>query len=227
MSQTNSTINLTINGDAVQAEAGQTILEAARAAGIYIPTLCHHAELDSYGSCRLCVVEIGSGERKKVVASCLYQVAEGLVVETESDKIKGFRRTILNLLMHRWDKIPEELLERYGAKSQERFVDNMTYCILCGLCVRYCHEIKQANVLGFIGRGTIRQVVIFPNQSAKYCAELCPEEMECLDFCPTGVISSQYYGNRPADGQVLPHAHPVCINEDVNILEILERVGNV
>ena len=222
-----SQINLTINGESVQAETGMTILAAARAAGIYIPTLCYHDELDSYGSCRLCVVEIGSGERKKVVASCLYPVAEGLIVETESEKIKGFRRTILNLLMHRWDRIPAELLERYGAKSQERFVDNMTYCILCGLCVRYCHEIKGANVLGFIGRGTIRQVVIFPNQSAKYCAECCPDEMECLDFCPTGVISSHYYGARPADGQKLPHAHPVCINEDMNILEILERVGNV
>ncbi len=222
-----SQINLTINGKPVQAETGMTILAAARAAGIFIPTLCHHTELESYGSCRLCVVEIGSGARKKVVASCLYQVAEGLVVETESEKIKGFRRTILNLLLHRWDKIPVELLERYGAKNQERFVDNMTYCILCGLCVRYCHEIKGANVLGFIGRGTIRQVVIFPNQAARYCADRCPDEMECLDFCPTGVINSHYYGKRPADGQVLPHAHPVCINEDVNILEILERVGNV
>ena len=48
---------------------------------------------------------------------------------------------------------PGPLLERYAAKSQDRFVDNMTYCILCGLCVRYCHEVKGANVLGFIGRG--------------------------------------------------------------------------
>ena len=222
-----SQINLTINGEPVKAEAGMTILAAARTAGIYIPTLCFHEELDSYGSCRLCVVEIGSGERKKVVASCLYQVVEGLVVETESEKIKGFRRTILNLLMHRWDNIPAELLERYGAKSQERFTDNMTFCILCGLCVRYCHEIKGANVLGFIGRGTIRQVVIFPNQSAKFCAQYCPDEMECLHFCPTGVINSHYYGVRPADGQELPHAHPVCINDDLNILEILERVGNI
>ena len=86
---------------------------------------------------------------------------------------------------------------------------------------------KGANVLGFVGRGTIRQVVIYPDQAAKYCPSCCPDEMECLEYCPTGVINSRYYGSRPADGQPLPHAHPICINEDINILEILERVGNV
>ncbi len=222
-----SQLSMTINGQQVQVTEGMTILEASREAGIYIPTLCHNENLESYGSCRICVVEIGEGERKKIVASCLYNVSEGLVVETETEKINNYRRIILNLLMHRWDKIPVELLERYGAKRDDRFVDNMTYCILCGLCVRFCREIKGANVLGFIGRGTIRQVVIFPNQAAKYCANSCPHEMECLDYCPTGVISSSYYGSRPADGQPLPHAHPICINEDINILEILERVGNV
>lgn len=222
-----SQISVTINGVHIQAEEGMTILEAARTAGIFIPTLCYHEELESYGACRLCVVEIGQGERKKIVASCLYQISDGLVVETETEKINGFRRTILNLLMHRWDNIPAALIEKYGAKRNERFTDNMTYCILCGLCVRFCHEVKGANVLGFIGRGTIRQVVIFPNQSAKYCASFCPDEMECLHYCPTGVISSQYYGSRPADGQALPHAHPICINEDINILEILERVGYI
>ena len=218
-------LNITINGEHIQTAEGMTILEAARGAGIFIPTLCHHSDLDSYGSCRLCVVEIGEGERKKVVASCLYPVNEGLVVETESEKIVRYRRTIINLLMHRWDKIPAALVERYGGGCNERFIDNMTYCILCGLCVRYCREVKGANVLGFIGRGTIRQVVILPNQALKYCATSCPHEMECLHYCPTGVICSRYYGNRPADGQPLPHAHPVCINDDVNVLEILERVG--
>jgi len=220
-------VNITINGERIQAREGMTILEAAREAEIFIPTICHHAELESYGACRLCVVEIGSGERKRVVASCLYPVSEGLVVETESDKIKRYRRTILTLLYKRWDKVPRVLLEMYDVKPAERLVENMTYCILCGLCVRFCREVKGANVLGFIGRGTIRQVVIFPNQAMKYCATSCPREMECLNFCPTGVISSHYYGNRPADGQALPHAHPICINDDINILEILERVGSV
>ena len=222
-----SQLNVTINGEHIQADEGMTILEAAQEAGIFIPTLCYHEKLDSYGACRLCVVEIGEGERKKVVASCLYPIYEGLVVETETEKINNYRRIILNLLMHRWDKIPPALIERYAAKSQDRFVDNMTYCILCGLCVRFCREVKGANVLGFVGRGTIRQVVIFPHQADKYCPDLCPDEMECLEYCPTGVISSQYYGSRPADGQPLPHAAPICINEDINILEILERVGNV
>ena len=222
-----SQINVTINGEHIQADEGMTILETAREAGIFIPTLCHHGHLDSYGSCRLCVVEIGEGERKKVVASCLYHIYEGLVVETETDKINNYRRIILNLLMHRWDNIPVLLLEKYGAQNHERFVDNPTFCILCGLCVRYCRDVKGANVLGFIGRGIIRQVVIFPNQAAKYCPTCCPTEMECLHYCPTGVICSKYYGNRPADGQDLPHAHPVCINDDINVLDVLEHVGHI
>ena len=222
-----SQINVTINGEHIQADEGMTILETAREAGIFIPTLCHHGHLDSYGSCRLCVVEIGEGERKKVVASCLYHIFEGLVVETETEKINNFRRIILNLLMHRWDNIPVILLEKYGAQNHERFVDNTTYCILCGLCVRYCRDVKGANVLGFVGRGIIRQVVIFPNQAAKYCPSCCPTEMECLHYCPTGVICSQYYGSRPADGQDVPHAHPVCINDDINVLDVLEHVGHV
>ena len=220
-------INITINGENVQAREGMTILEVARKADIYIPTICHHEGLESYGACRLCVVEIISGTRRRVVASCLYPVSEGLVVETETEKLVRYRRTILTLLLQRWDKIPQVLLDRYEVRSVDRLVENMTYCILCGLCVRFCHEIKGANVLGFIGRGTVRQVVIFPNQAVKYCATSCPREMECLNYCPTGVISSHYYGNRPADGQPLPHAYPICIKEDVNVLEILERVGHV
>ncbi len=220
-------VNLVINGEQVQAQEGMSILEAAREAGIFVPTLCYHHELEAYGACRLCVVELLQGERSRVVASCLYPVAEGLVVETESEKIRKYRRTILNLLLQRWDNIPQALLDRYGAGPRPRYRENMTFCILCGLCVRYCRDIKGANVLGFIGRGTIRQVVVFPNQARKYCSTCGRGEMECLEYCPTGVISSDYQGTGPADGQPLPHAYPICIRDETNILEILERVGHL
>jgi len=220
-------VNLVINGEQVRAQEGMSILEAAREADIFIPTLCHHAEIDAYGACRLCVVELRQGDRSRVVASCLYPVAEGLVVETESEKIKNYRRTILNLLLQRWDNIPRALLDRYGAAPNPRYVENMTFCILCGLCVRYCRDVKGANVLGFIGRGTIRQVVVFPDQAMKYCPTCGNGEMECLHYCPTGVITSDYQGTGPANGQPLPHAYPVCIRDETNILEILERVGHL
>ncbi len=220
-------VTLTINGEQVKAREGMTILEVAREADIFIPTLCYHTSLDAYGSCRLCVVELLQGERSRIVASCLYPVAEGLVVETETEKIKNYRRTILKLLLQRWDNIPRVLLDRYGVEPVPRFSENMTFCILCGLCVRYCRDVKGANVLGFIGRGTIRQVVIFPNQAKKYCPTCGGGEMECLQYCPTGVISSDFQGAGPADGQPLPHAYPVCIRDETNILEILERVGHL
>ena len=79
-------VTLTINGQTVQAKKNSTVLEAARAAGIYIPTLCYHPELSHEGACRLCVVE-ASGARS-LVASCVYPVAEGMVVETNTPKVR-------------------------------------------------------------------------------------------------------------------------------------------
>ena len=89
-------VTLTINGQTVQAKKNSTVLEAARAAGIYIPTLCYHPELSHEGACRLCVVE-ASGARS-LVASCVYPVAEGMVVETNTPKVREARKLVVELL---------------------------------------------------------------------------------------------------------------------------------
>ena len=99
-------VTLTINGQTVQAPKNSTILEAARSAGIYIPTLCYHPELAPEGACRLCVVE-ASGARN-LVASCVYPVAEGMVVKTNTPKVRAARRMVVELLLanHPKDCLP-------------------------------------------------------------------------------------------------------------------------
>jgi len=91
------TVRLEIDGKTVLTQEGTTILKAAESAGIQIPHMCHQEQLKPYGACRLCIVEIINGTSKKVVASCVYEVKEGLVVETSSEKVLRLRRMILEL----------------------------------------------------------------------------------------------------------------------------------
>jgi len=94
-------VSLNINGKSVTAQEGTTILEAATNAGIQIPTLCHHDNLEPYGACRLCIVEIVKKGRRRIVASCVYPVEEGLEVETHTDKVKRIRRMIFGSILLR------------------------------------------------------------------------------------------------------------------------------
>jgi NADH dehydrogenase/NADH:ubiquinone oxidoreductase subunit G len=94
-------VNLTIDNKKIEAEAGRTVLEVARENGIVIPTLCAHESLEPTGSCRLCVVEAKQGKRTRIVTSCLYPVAEGLIVDTKSERVMNVRRLVLQLLMAR------------------------------------------------------------------------------------------------------------------------------
>ena len=90
-----SEILLQIDGKAVKATEGMTVLQAAQRAGIFIPTLCHHEKLEPYGVCRICMVEVEVRGRKNYVVSCLYPVARDLVVRTRSEKVDKVRRVIL------------------------------------------------------------------------------------------------------------------------------------
>ena len=139
-----NTITLTINDKPVKAEKGASILKAAREAGIEIPTLCSHEKLLPQGGCRLCTVELLEGKRTRLVASCAYIAEEGLKVRTESDQLSKGRKMIIELLMARAPGVQElqEYAIRYGAE-RDRFETEPTYCILCGLCVRYCAEVKK------------------------------------------------------------------------------------
>lgn len=189
------TITLDIDGRKVKAGEGMTIQQAAKSAGIDIPTLCHHEDLDPYGACRLCTVEIIKSERTRLVAACCYPVEDGLIVKTDSERINKVRRTILELLLPLAPAGPlqtlgaEYALCEYVKKSEEegewemkefRFpAEEPSYCTLCGLCVRYCAEIKKENAIGFIGRGIDRQVALVPGKDCAFCRE-------CESICEGG-----------------------------------------
>jgi heterodisulfide reductase subunit A-like polyferredoxin/ferredoxin len=99
-------IKLTINGDTYEAEPGSTVLDAARAAGIDIPTMCQHESLSPYGSCRLCVVEATKRGKTKIEASCCLPVAEGMEVQTHSEQVVKIRRILIELLLARCPESP-------------------------------------------------------------------------------------------------------------------------
>ena len=184
-----SEVTLTINNQKVKTKKGMTLLAAAQGAGIDIPTLCHHKDIVPYGGCRLCTVEIFKGQRSRLVASCVYPVEEGLTVLTESEPVVKGRKMILEFLMARAPGV--QVLKDYGIKygvDETKFEVALTACILCGLCVRYCAEVKKKNAIGFIGRGTERAVMFFPD----IASEECPKCRECFDICPTGVLPSNY-----------------------------------
>lgn len=220
-----STVKFIVDGRETEAEKGTTLLEAARAMGIEIPTFCHHDELEDYGACRLCIVEVKKGRSSKVVTSCLYPVEEGIEVLTETERIVKYRRTILELMAARWPAVPKELMEKYQVPTG-RLVESPTFCILCGVCVRYCEEVRHHSVLGFVGRGVERQVVVYPEEAEKYCAECAAKcGMECVNACPTGVIVSDYATDLGYPKTVKPIAYPVRMRDDDNIRKVKATLG--
>lgn len=184
-----SELTLTINGQTLKATEGMTILEVAQEAGIDIPTLCHHPKLQPFGACRICMVEITKGKRTRLVTSCVYPAEDGLIVDTESPKVVKIRKMLLEFMLAECpsSKVLQDLARKYDV-TKTRFDVKPTFCILCGLCVRYCNEIKGANAVGFVGRGTQKQVMFFPEVAAK----ACPTCGECFSLCPTGVFPSIY-----------------------------------
>ncbi len=184
-----SEVQLKIDGREVKAEEGMTVLEAARSAGISIPTLCHHEKLEPYGACRLCLVELDMRGWKKLVVSCLYPVANDLVIITRSEKIDRIRKTILELLMaHAPDAFGlQDLAKEYGA-DRDRFDKEASFCIHCGLCVRYCAEVKKKNAVGFVNRGANREISFIPEVASKECWNC----KECFQLCPTEALQAAY-----------------------------------
>ena len=182
-------ISLKINGLDVSAERGSTVLEAARLYGIPIPTLCHMEGLSPYGACRLCVVEIGSGDRTKLVSSCTYRVEEGLVVRTSSSRVVRARRIILELLLASspQSKTIQDLAASFEVR-QQRFRQEYEDCIQCGLCVRMCDEQMMARAIGFRGRGDHRSVGTPFDAKSEVC-RLCGG---CMYVCPVCELRCSY-----------------------------------
>jgi bidirectional [NiFe] hydrogenase diaphorase subunit len=200
-----SEITLQIDGREVKAEEGMTILEAAQSAGISIPTLCHHEKLEPYGACRICTVEIEARGRTNLVAACLYPVEQNLVVRTRSEKVDKTRKVLLELMLaHAPDAAElQDLAQEYGA-DKARFEKESSFCILCGLCVRYCAEVKKKNAIGFVDRGTKREVIFIPEIASKECWNC----KECFPLCPTEALQATFLLTR-----ALMSPSPTCAPE--------------
>jgi len=184
-----SQIRLQIDGKEVLAREGATVLEAARSAGISIPTLCYHEKLEPFGGCRICIVEAEVSGSTKLVVSCVYPVEENLVVRTRSQKVDRIRKTLLELLLSSAPDSPQlrELAGEYGA-DRDRLEKEASFCIHCGLCVRYCAEVKKKNAVGFIGRGIQKEISFIPEIASKECNNC----KECFPLCPTSYLQAAF-----------------------------------
>ena len=167
-------VTLKIDGTTVNAPVGSTILEAAESVGIKIPNMCHVKHLKPYGACRFCLVELDMGSWKKQVASCVYQVKEGLVVETNSPQVQKMREMLVELI---WP-LSQDVASEFNIKVKSRFRTESPDCHLCGICVRHCAEVRKNYSVYFKGRGVDRKIAFVEGmeKECNYC-------QECFGFC--------------------------------------------
>jgi len=184
-----SEIRLQIDGKEVTAKEGMTVLSAARSAGISIPTLCHHEKLEPFGGCRICIVEADVGGGARLVVSCVHPVEENLVVRTRSEKVDRIRKNLLELLLAHAPDSPQlqDLAREYGA-DKDRYEKEASFCIHCGLCVRYCAEVKKKNAVGFVDRGIRKEISFIPEIASKVCNDC----KECFPLCPTSYLQAAF-----------------------------------
>ena len=217
-----SKIKLAIDGKEVVVGEGTSILDAARQNDIYIPTLCHHDAVSAWGGCRLCVVEVDGA--KRLGASCTTPVREGMEVVTSNDRIIKSRQTILEFLFAERNhncmfcpqsgdcelqKLAYELQMDHLTLSQsfkpfptdvtnEYMVLDHNRCVLCGRCIRACHELAGAYVLNYQNRGPRTLIGLDLNASRE--ASTCYNCGVCMQVCPTGAISNRYRSHYTVKG---------------------------
>jgi NADH dehydrogenase/NADH:ubiquinone oxidoreductase subunit G len=203
-------IHLTIDNQQIKSTEDRTLLEACRENGIHIPTLCYYPSLEPYGACRLCIVEIAQGNRpSRLVASCAYPCEDGLVVMTNSEAVQKSRRVTLELLLASAYQTPEilALAEELGVTKIRYKLPDADSCILCGLCVRACHEIVGVGALSLIHRG-IQKAVSPPFEVT---SSVCIGCGTCVLICPTGRLKLEDVYNTHSDHQFSStHDHALC-----------------
>ena len=190
-----SMVGLTIDGRQLQAAEGSYVLQAARNAGIDIPTLCAHPDLEPAGACRLCMVEVTHPSWngwKGLMAACMYPITAGIEVSTRSPTVLRVRRGVLGLLAARCpnSKAIADLAKKHGAGTDGLAIDpNADNCIVCGLCTRVC-ETYATSAIATTWRGARKSVSTFADAPADDCVG-CGA---CVSVCPTGQLTDHRLG---------------------------------
>ncbi len=187
-------VQMVINGKELEFPSGITVLEAAQRAGIDIPTLCHHRALDPAGLCRLCIVEVSGSIRHGIRVSCIQEVKDGLIVETDTDRIRRNRSLLLELFLARARDSVEiiDLAAKFGVSASRFETGVCDECVRCGLCVRVCREKIGAQALSFSGRGYDRHV----STPFDRLSDDCLGCGACAQMCPTHAIRMDDRGNQ-------------------------------
>lgn len=185
-------VTLTIDGRKIKAEEGKTILQVAEDNNIYIPTLCHNEAVKPYGTCRLCLVEITLRGRERLVTSCLYEVEDGLKVNTSSERVVSNRKMLMELLLARCpnNKEVQDLARKLGVEKTSFKKDN-EQCMLCALCVRVCQEVVGVSAISLVNRGVDRQMATPYYEPSTVCIG-CGS---CAYICPVDAISFEDVGD--------------------------------
>ncbi|MBN2802880.1 MAG: iron hydrogenase small subunit [Deltaproteobacteria bacterium] len=207
-------INVNINGKAYQFGENLTILQACQQVGIKIPTLCYLKDLAPSGSCRMCVVELEGA--KTLVTSCAYPLNDGMVIKTNTARIREARKMIVELLIanHPNDCLHcnksmtcelQKLAEELGAETKPHYTKKRKYkidtsspsiirdpnkCIICGRCVRVCEEIQSVGCIDFTKRGF--ESIVLPAFNDNIASTTCVNCGQCIKVCPTGALTESY-----------------------------------
>jgi bidirectional [NiFe] hydrogenase diaphorase subunit len=206
-----SVVTLTINDQMISARVGETVLEAAQESGIHIPTLCHLKGLSEAAACRLCIVDIEGSRRPQ--ASCCTAVSEGMIVRTDTEQLRQYRRMILELLFAEGNHVCavcvangncqlQSLASELGMDhvrydylhpqrkvdvSHQQFAFDHDRCIFCSRCIRTCDEIEGAHTWDLSGRGIHLEVIADMAQPWGEAAT-CTSCGKCVHSCPTGAL---------------------------------------
>jgi bidirectional [NiFe] hydrogenase diaphorase subunit len=198
---------VTIEGKQVAVPRDATILEAARRAHVWIPTLCHKPGIDHTAACRICMVEVwADGAARKagrMVTACNYPVRRDITVDVNGGRASRIRRGVMELLLARSPESEElrEMAARMGVLGTPypKVTESQRNCILCGLCVTVCEQAIGASAIGFAGRGVDRAVAAPFRQPSEACIA-CGA---CAAVCPVGTIQVRIHADT-AEAEISP-----------------------
>ncbi len=186
-----SRVGYLVDGRRFEGRRGESLLEALRREGFEVPSLCHHAQLEPAGNCRLCLVEVERRGKRRVTTSCNYPLLEGTEVFLDTERVKRLRRGVLQLLlaMAPRDEAVKKVAERYGVgETPFAILSASDNCILCGLCVRVCRQVVGKEAISLGGRGEKKHLGRRPLD--EFPTE-CIGCGACAFVCPTGAISME------------------------------------